>query len=595
MKDIFLPFYRIGRRGSGIFSVFLTLSLAFAGCFPINDQESAADKTSWDAGDGKVYVRIPLTSEYDRAIADFSHTFDKNYVDYWEAVFQKTGTPTDYFSAVAKRGESYLIVAITPGTYNVLVLGGVNVTGRPNGEKVLLASGYAANQTIVHGQGQEIYVPMSRHTVRVRPYEGVPGGSTSVVFFAEKVGDEQRVLAPGIPGAFVADFIYNAEISNINALIQAAGSEALLAGHLLNPEIFAYAGGVDVAASLFASPAPQVSVNAGAIQFYAGIPPSGISIGEYMTRFNVRYYAFGQPEMTLWNLRRGITAASNDPLGGAVRICFTGPWAAGGTTQFAKNTDGSFDEIHIFETVNTPLPFEVFHAPDPAGTCALVVAGGGGGGGSGNLNSSGGGAGGLRNPAGFDLPVGSYTVTVGGGGIGGNPLNRGGKGGNSSITSLLAGFTDITAEGGGGGGWHQTGSGGTGAAGGSGGGGYKGGGARTPNPVQGNNGGNHGDYGRAGGGGFSAVGGSTGDGGAGIDRNAIPAVAGPGLSGLVPDGFAGGGSGGGGPSASHGGGNGASAARAGQPRTGGGGAGNYGGNGYAGGSGIAVIRFKLIP
>jgi hypothetical protein len=569
--------------------------------------------------DGKVYVRIPLTADT-RAVADFSYTFDKRYADYWEAVFQKVGgIQAEYFSAVATRGETYLIVAVTPGDYNVLVLAGVSETGRRNGKKILLASGYAPNQTVLHGRRQDIQVPMSLHTVRVRPYEGVAGGDTSAIFLSDKVGDEQQVFAPGIEAAYLADFIYNAEISNIGFLLQADPS---LAGHLLNPEIFAYAGGTNMGTSLFTAPAPSVAVALDKIQFHAGIPKSSIPSGEYMTSFNVRYYAFGQSasgQMTEWNLRRGITNAANDPMGGAVRICFMEqPMATGGLTRFNRNADGSFDELHIFKTANNLVsavsPFEVIRAPDPATANALIVAGGGGGGPAnvsptlgGGYKSAGGGAGGLLKPTNIPLSVGQYSVAVGGGGIGGdfgsNP-NRGKNGQNSSITGLIT----YIAIGGGGGGQIADYNGGEGASGGSGGGGYLIGGAETPGQGKkgGSQGGGTGPIG-AGGGGFNGQGGdgSNGNGGAGIDRDVIPAVTG--IPVLVPEGFAGGGSGGGGPSGSHGGGNGSTATdpnpalRSGQPHTGGGGAGanallaGAAINGYDGGSGIVVIRFRYIP
>lgn len=262
------------------------------------------------------------------------------------------------------------------------------------------------------------------------------------------------------------------------------------------------------------------------------------------------------------------------------------PKASGGNIT----TDGTY-WIHTFLSTGTFTPFTGL-------TCDyLVVAGGGGGGGYG-----GGGAGGLLEASGSSFTATNYTVTVGAGGAGG--AAAGGVFGGTGTNSV---FNSSTALGGGGGA-----ASGTGASGGSGGGGGPvsssvdgAGGSAT----QGNSGGATGygfaggaakwdpQYPGGGGGGAGAVGttgtsaGGLPNGGAGrassITGTSVT-YAGGGGGGAVSNAGAGGAGGGG---------NGFKSAAtsvagtAGTTNTGGGGGGGRDSTGYAGGSGIVIIRY----
>jgi uncharacterized repeat protein (TIGR02543 family) len=272
------------------------------------------------------------------------------------------------------------------------------------------------------------------------------------------------------------------------------------------------------------------------------------------------------------------------------------PNASGGETQYASNSAGGFDEVHIFKSSGT---LKVSTAPAASKVSILLVAGGGGGGGGHRVpailkeNGGGGGAGGLLMYTDKSLAATAYTVTVGGGGAGGA-----GAVGDSAVTDNGSSGDDssmngYTAKGGGGGGgvpmMFKV-----GIAGGSGGGGRTGGGGTN---GQGNSGGSVGVSGTAGGGGYSSAGTViTGDGAVGAaggkgittgsdsdlaNKNAtLQSIIG-GLTG-VPATYAVGGIGGG--------------DKAGAENTGNGGAGGIynntnGGAGFAGGSGIVVVRF----
>ncbi|MDR2481208.1 MAG: hypothetical protein LBD07_02815 [Spirochaetaceae bacterium] len=282
---------------------------------------------------------------------------------------------------------------------------------------------------------------------------------------------------------------------------------------------------------------------------------------------------------------------------------------------------GDYDEVFVFRVNGSTNTYNLnlTRAPEENSVRIFMVAGGGGGGksGGGDLPGSGGGAGGVVKIPNTTLLVGQYVITVGKGGTGGTIFSNsytidqtaGRSGGNSSISANNSPLW--TALGGGNGGSHTGGNGGVGAPGGSGGGSYQGGGSGTwpkLNGVdggkgtsgQGKDGGIHSGNSSAGGGGYKSAGLAAGynagspnaRGGQGIDKTdaEIAAI----LEGIVvtpalPDGYAGGGAGGGNNStSSHGGGR-----RAiGSAHTGGGGGGGSSSNGYAGGSGIVVIRYK---
>jgi len=305
--------------------------------------------------------------------------------------------------------------------------------------------------------------------------------------------------------------------------------------------------------------------------------------------------------------------------------------ATGGTIT----NSGNF-RIHTFTGPGTFCVTSAGAAAPGSGTGSnlvdyMVVAGGSGGG-SGEAGA-GGGAGGFRESPGtasgcytasprgaapavaLSVSVQGFSIVVGAGGAGAVESSpglagiQGGGGGNSS-------FSTITSTGNGGGGAGGT---GTGASGGSAGGGgagqagpgtLSGGTGNTPptNPVQGMNGGN-------GGGPGNPVGAGAGGGSTVAGANGTPGGGGAGGAGATtsisasPTAYAGGGGGGtysgpGGAGGTGGGGTGGTgfpnvAATTGTVNTGGGGGGSGGCNGnpsnlgFAGGSGIVIIRYKF--
>ena len=302
--------------------------------------------------------------------------------------------------------------------------------------------------------------------------------------------------------------------------------------------------------------------------------------------------------------------------------------ATGGTVA----TSGNF-KIHTFTGDGC---FQVTDAGNAAGanTIEYMVVGGGGGGG-GPAGGGGGGAGGYRESSGataggysvsplggcvsaLSASVATFPISVGAGGTAGGSGSAGGNGCNSI-------FSTITSTGGGGGAAfgsspvHAK----TGGSGGGGGGrapcsSYQGAAGNTPpvSPPQGNPGGDTNpstsNPDRGGGGGGATVAGTTpsgnnagpgGDGATSSINNTPTARAGGGGGGKDEDSPNGGTSGEGG---SGGGGRGASADSsnsragvAGTTNTGGGGGGAGGGGptpypvGYAGGSGIVILRYKF--
>lgn len=296
--------------------------------------------------------------------------------------------------------------------------------------------------------------------------------------------------------------------------------------------------------------------------------------------------------------------------------------ATGGTIT----TCGNY-KIHTF---TSPGTFCVSNAgagtpTSPSNVDYLVVAGGGGGGsgptpGPATGHGGGGGAGGYRESSGAAsgcytasplgacvsaLPVSAtgYPITVGAGGAGGGFGN--GVNGSNSV------FSTITSAGGGYGGTLS----GNGNSGGSGGGGGQigpaGGSGNTPpvSPPQGQNGGAPGGPNTSSGGGGGGAG-AVGQTGTGSGSCGVGGIGGNGVASSItasPVTRAGGGGGAGsgtpGPGGSGGGGNGnRECAGAGKPSTGGsagtantGGGGGAAGNttqGFTGGSGIVIIRYK---
>jgi hypothetical protein len=264
-------------------------------------------------------------------------------------------------------------------------------------------------------------------------------------------------------------------------------------------------------------------------------------------------------------------------------------------------SDGNY-WYHVFRSTATFVPTQTLSVE------VLVVAGGGS---QGAFYGAAGGAGGLRGLTGQSMTSGTtYTVTVGGGGAstGASTSSRGNNGTNSSISGT--GFSTITASGGGGGAGAYT---GLPFAGGSGGGGntYSGimaGGAGNVGgytPVEGyageqgsssapNYGGAGGGAGQAGGTNGSGIGG---DGSSAYSAWGLATGTGENVSGTVY--YAGGGSGNIPPKAGGKGGGGDNTARngfsawVGHTNTGGGSGSAADNNGYAGGSGIVIVRYPV--
>jgi len=291
--------------------------------------------------------------------------------------------------------------------------------------------------------------------------------------------------------------------------------------------------------------------------------------------------------------------------------------AVGGDDVFDEEIAGVLYRIHVFTTVGSSQAFEVLSlgdAEDAGINLAEYVVVGGGGAGGGDNHGGGGGAGGYRSSvvgeqsgrnspaeARVTLQEQTYTVVVGAGGVslGLRQLNP--------DTAEASTFGTVTALGGGEGGPC---CGISGAPGGSGGGGGSSGSTAgqgaSGTAGQGFDGGNAfatTDRRNGGGGGGAAQNGATAtSGGAGNGGNGIQSN----ITGTPTYRAGGGGGGNGGPISSPngvgglgGGGNGGSVetVQPGENGTGGGGGGLQFGSveGGAGGSGIVIVRYPLVP
>ncbi len=277
------------------------------------------------------------------------------------------------------------------------------------------------------------------------------------------------------------------------------------------------------------------------------------------------------------------TTAENIVTGGpSASLTSVQPFSATGGTV---TTSGGYT-IHTFTSSGT------FTANQAGNVDVLVVAGGGGGAG-GALVHGGGGGGGMLYTASFAVSSGNTSVTVGGGGAGGTGGTAGVNGGNSI-------FSTITRNGGGGGAIPSN----NGLAGGNGGGaagwvlsgsrsggiashGYNGGYVNGSDPEPGSAGGGGGGAGQAGfpGGLDSGNAWRGGAGGAGASSSIT------GTATYYAGG--GGGSGRGGLNAVGGIGGGGSAGVSGGTNGlgGGGGGGGQSAPGFAGGSGVVIVRY----
>lgn len=267
--------------------------------------------------------------------------------------------------------------------------------------------------------------------------------------------------------------------------------------------------------------------------------------------------------------------------------------ASGGNDTGGTITYANGKIIHTFISSGT------YHVNSNHNVEILVVAGGGAGG---TAGGGGGGAGGLIYEPSFAVTTGDINVTIGDGGIAtSTPGVSGGNGGDSI-------FSTLDAVGGGGGGSYPAGPSAAPASGGSGGGAnFEISTGADGTPGQGNKGGDAGGgyyvpcsggggAGEAGGDGTDPISGSGGDGLAySISGSSVYYAGGGGgggtMQGSLPgNGGQGGGGAGGGTSYANG--------HDGTANTGGGGGGSYNPEYYpsgAGGSGIVIISYPVIP
>jgi hypothetical protein len=316
---------------------------------------------------------------------------------------------------------------------------------------------------------------------------------------------------------------------------------------------------------------------------------SGDSVAENnATRGDQAFYA------ALWSNTAAITSVKLLPSSGTfLEFSSASLYGISNVTSGSKATGGvvSSDGTYWYHT----FPFSGTFTPTQSLSADILCIAGGAGG-----SSAGGGAGGLRYFSSESLTATGYTVTVGAGGaLGSSGSTAGSTGGNSQFGSLT-----LSNGGGGGSNYGAVNSTVNGSAGGSGGGGSSRdststgtGGAASPS-GQGNAGGDGlnssaGAVNSGGGGGAGAVGGNTafnsgGNGGIGVNTYASWAVATQtGDNGY----YAGGGRGQSNFSNSLG----QNGLGNGSANTGGGGmcASSGGGNGFAGQSGIVIIRYAI--
>jgi hypothetical protein len=326
---------------------------------------------------------------------------------------------------------------------------------------------------------------------------------------------------------------------------------------------------------------------------YAGSTNKSISVDSITENNATEAFAF--MIASLWSNTAAITGISlyNFTSGNLAEHSTASLYGISNVTSGSKATGGvvSSDGTYWYHT----FPFSGTFTPTQSLSADILCIAGGAGG-----SSAGGGAGGLRYFSSESLTATGYTVTVGAGGaLGSSGSTAGSTGGNSQFGSLT-----LSNGGGGGSNYGAVNSTVSGSAGGSGGGGSSRdststgtGGAASPS-GQGNAGGDGlnssaGAVNSGGGGGAGAVGGNTafnsgGNGGIGVNTYASWAVATQtGDNGY----YAGGGRGQSNFSNSLG----QNGLGNGSANTGGGGmcASSGGGNGFAGQSGIVIIRYAI--
>jgi hypothetical protein len=288
--------------GKSVFyrAVLLAAILALAGCFSIDDGFNPED-WSWDAGDGKVYIRIALNAA--RFAVDLDNP-TQEHIGYFEAIFKESGLPNAYYIGSAVAGEEYITVAVPYGkTYDILVLAGTPANGQAlNGVKVLLASGMVS-YPVIYGQNV-VSVPMKLHkTADAFVKDGTASGNA---------------------------YEYTPTITGIQALLSAQASsgksplitsaQAYLA-HYPNP----YEG--------VTYTQPQVgtitanSASGGTLRFpvTGTLPDNAQDTDIYSCCYNLTYHAFSDAASgsSPWDIRRGIINqmyTEEDVFGGGVPL-----------------------------------------------------------------------------------------------------------------------------------------------------------------------------------------------------------------------------------------------------------------------------------
>jgi hypothetical protein len=108
MKKAAISFADERAIGQGTSAVFLAMVLTLAGCFPMVEGDGFnAEDWKWDAGGGKVYIRIDLNAS--RFAVDLDNPTQDHAV-YFEAVFKEEGT-TNYYTGAAAAGERFCQVS----------------------------------------------------------------------------------------------------------------------------------------------------------------------------------------------------------------------------------------------------------------------------------------------------------------------------------------------------------------------------------------------------------------------------------------------------------------------------------------------------
>ncbi|MDR0561288.1 MAG: right-handed parallel beta-helix repeat-containing protein [Spirochaetaceae bacterium] len=257
-------------------AVLLTAILGLAGCFPIDDGFNPED-WSWDAGGGKVYIRIALKGA--RFAVDLDNP-TREHIGWFEAVF-KENTTADYYLGSATAGEDYITVAVPYGkTYDILVLAGTPANGQvSNGVKVLLASGLFLGYSVAYGQNI-VSVPMKLH-------------KTTDSLAWDETAEE---------------FTYTPRITGIDALQSAKTGANLFYDVAPRAYLTPYP---EVYSAAHQRPAIAVSEGAGSVDLaITDTLPSAAKSGVlYRCYYNLTYYGFSDSSSGSgpWNIRRGVT------------------------------------------------------------------------------------------------------------------------------------------------------------------------------------------------------------------------------------------------------------------------------------------------